>query len=81
MDISAATGTSIKGKKIISGISVFQRAYDYEGNQLALSSFSCNKAGYTATPVACRWAGAVLEEVTRARAGAVGSKSSKTPKK
>ena len=25
-----------------------------------------NKAGYTATPVACRWAGAVLERVTRA---------------
>ena len=25
-----------------------------------------NKAGYTATPVACRWAGAVLEKVTRA---------------
>ena len=30
-----------------------------------------NKAGYTATPVACGWAGAVLEKVTRA----------KTPKK
>ena len=25
-----------------------------------------NKAGYTATPVACGWAGAVLEKVTRA---------------
>ena len=25
-----------------------------------------NKAGYTATLVACRWAGAVLEKVTRA---------------
>ena len=25
-----------------------------------------NKAGYTATPVACKWAGAVLEKVTRA---------------
>ena len=25
-----------------------------------------NKAGYTATPVACRWAGAVLEKVTTA---------------
>ena len=24
-----------------------------------------NKAGYTATPVTCRWAGAVLEKVTR----------------
>ena len=24
-----------------------------------------NKAGYTATPVACGWAGAVLEKVTR----------------
>ena len=33
-------------------------------------TYSCvqqkNKAGYTATPVACRWAGAVLEKVTRA---------------
>ena len=26
----------------------------------------CNKAGYTATLVACGWAGAVLEKVTRA---------------
>ena len=25
-----------------------------------------NKAGYTATLVACEWAGAVLEKVTRA---------------
>ena len=25
-----------------------------------------NKVGYTATPVACGWAGAVLEKVTRA---------------
>ena len=25
-----------------------------------------NKAGYTATPVVCGWAGAVLEKVTRA---------------
>ena len=25
-----------------------------------------NKAGYTATPVACGWAGAVIENVTRA---------------
>ena len=25
-----------------------------------------NKAGYTATPVACGWAGAVKEKVTRA---------------
>ena len=25
-----------------------------------------NKAGYTETPVACSWAGAVLEKVTRA---------------
>ena len=25
-----------------------------------------NKAGYTATPVPCRWAGAVLEKVIRA---------------
>ena len=28
--------------------------------------FDDNKAGYTATPVACGWAGAVLENVTRA---------------
>ena len=28
------------------------------------SSFLCNKAGYTATLVACRWVGAVLEKVT-----------------
>ena len=28
--------------------------------------FSKNKAGYTATLVACGWAGAVLEKVTRA---------------
>ena len=28
--------------------------------------FSTNKAGYTATLVACRWAGAVLQKVTRA---------------
>ena len=26
---------------------------------------SRNKAGYTATPVACGWAGAVLEKVNR----------------
>ena len=25
-----------------------------------------NKAGYTATPIACGWAGAVLKKVTRA---------------
>ena len=25
-----------------------------------------NKAGYTVTPVACGWAGAVLEKATRA---------------
>ena len=35
------------------------------------------KAGYTATLVACRWAGAVLEKVAKA----VRSKSSKTLKK
>ena len=43
-----------------------------------------NKARYMATLVACGWAGAVLEKVTRASvsdAGAVCSKSSKTPKK
>ena len=39
-----------------------------------------NKAGYTATLVACGWAGAGLEKVT-IWAGAVGSESSKTPKK
>ena len=60
MDISATTGTSIKGKKIIIGMSVFQRAYDYEGNQLALSSFSYTKAGYTATEVACGGQGPYL---------------------
>ena len=30
------------------------------------SMFHVNKAGYTATLIACRWAGAVLEKVTRA---------------
>ena len=41
-------------------MSVFQRAYDYEGNQLALSSFSYTKAGYTATEVACGGQGPYL---------------------
>ena len=31
-----------------------------------LTSHSCNKAGYTATLVACGWAGAVMEKVTGA---------------
>ena len=30
------------------------------------NEYHYNKAGYTATPVACGWAGAVLEKVTRA---------------
>ena len=59
-------------------------------NQIKAIAIECglykkrNKAGYTATLVACGWAGAVLEKVTRASgqdAGAVCSKSSKTPKK
>ena len=40
-----------------------------------------NKAGYTATLVACGWAGAVLDKVTRASGQEQCSKSSKTPKK
>ena len=33
---------------------------------LVMVGFAKNKAGYTATLVACRWAGAVLEKVNRA---------------
>ena len=32
----------------------------------SVSKINVNKAGYTATLVACTWAGAVLEKVTRA---------------
>ena len=31
--------------------------------QLAIATFISNKTGYTATPVTCGWAGAVLEKV------------------
>ena len=33
--------------------------------------FKENKAGYTATPVACGWAGAVIQEVTSVKLGLV----------
>ena len=46
------------------------------------TSLKVNKAGYTATLVACGWAGAVLEKVTRASGQEpYAQKSSKTPKK
>ena len=40
-----------------------------------------NKAGYTATPVACRGAGAVLEKVTGAFGGSSKLKKLKNAKK
>ena len=45
------------------------------------SKSAINKAGYTATQVACGWAGAVLEKVTRAFGQEQSAQKPKTPKK
>ena len=52
---------------------VHKAPYQIVSAHLTLSSYQChgvdptmNKAGYTAAPVACGWAGAVLKKVTRA---------------
>ena len=39
------------------------------------------KAGYAVTPVACRWAEAVLEELTRELSRSIGLKKHKNAKK
>ena len=44
----------------------FRFSSRYYKNNTEFSIKLTNKAGYTATPVACGWAGAVLEKVTRA---------------
>ena len=45
-----------------------------------LSAFVGNKAGYTATPVACGWAGAIIE-VTNHLGRSSEAKNCKNPKK
>ena len=44
------------------------------------AQFATNKAGYTATEVACRWAGAIIE-VTRSFGRSSEAKDRKNPKK
>ena len=47
----------------------------------SIRAFIKNKAGYTATLVACGWAGAVLEKVTRASGQEPYAQSSKNAEK
>ena len=53
-----------------------------EGGKIKESWKKRNKAGYTATLVACGWAGAVPEKVTRASGQELyAQKAKKTPEK
>ena len=73
----------VKGKTMLRGITVGGGG---SLTRLMVNSPPCklneNKAGYTATPVACGWAGALIKKGHLGIwAGAVSSKSLKTPKK